>query len=304
MRRIRLPVRTLVTASIAYGLAAALMLTAASSARAEQGVEVEAEVEWQPHWRKVHPIGLAASGVLAASAIGLVLFVDQHSSGAHGGILFDDGLRDALRAETRAGRDRARTVGDIGYRTMLVFPLLDVGLSWAIHGNDEVALQMLAIDFEVIAFAGFVGILTDHAIGRARPSVEPCDEDPDYEKFCNEKDQFGSFLSGHTIMATAHAAVTCAHHMNLPLYGGGAGDIAACAAASAFALTTGIARVINDRHWATDVTAALLIGGAAGYLWPVWFHYRGRPATEDGARMLLLPQLEPGRLGATLYGTM
>jgi membrane-associated phospholipid phosphatase len=176
-------------------------------------------------------------------------------------------------------------------------------VSWAIHGNDEVALQMLGIHFEVVAVAGFVGILTDHAIGRARPSVEPCNEDPNYERFCNEQDQFGSFLSGHTIMATASAAVTCAHHMNLPLYGGGAGDIAACAAASAFALTTGIARVINDRHWATDVTAALLIGGAAGYLWPDWYHYRSR-SDSDGARLMLLPALEPGGIGASVFGTM
>jgi membrane-associated phospholipid phosphatase len=282
-------------------LIAATFLVAPAAARAQQADEVA----WQPHWRKVHPLGLAAAGVFSAAAIGTVLLVDQRSSGARGGVLFDGGVRDALRADTRSGRDRARLIGDLGYRTMLVFPLLDVGLSWAIHGNDEVALQMLGMDFEVIAFAGFVGILTDHAIGRARPSVGPCDEDHDYERFCNESDQFGSFLSGHTIMATAHAAVTCAHHVNLPLYGGGAGDVAACAAASAFALTTGIARIVNDRHWATDVTTAWLLGGAIGYLWPVWYHYRDapRPGGADGARLFLLPALD-GRIGAHVFGTL
>ena len=287
-----------------------MLLTASSASvvRADDGFgDLDSEVVWRPYWHKVGPVELVATGVFAATAIGTVLFVDQRSSGGYGGVLFDDALRDALRAETRAGRDRARTVGDLGYRTMLLFPLLDFGVSWAIHGNDEVALQMLAIDAEVISFAGLIGILTDHAVGRARPSVRPCDADHDYEKFCNESDQFGSFLSGHTIMATASAAVTCAHHMNLPLYGGGAGDIAACAAASAFALTTGIARVINDRHWATDVTAALLIGGAAGYLWPAWYHYRKRklPGTPDtdGARLFLLPALAPGQVGAGAFGT-
>jgi len=284
---------------IALVLATAVLASAAS-VHADQAETVA----WQPEWHKLGALELVTSSVLAATAVGLVLFVDQHSSGAHGGILFDDGLRNALRADTRSGRDRARLIGDIGYRSMLVFPLVDLGVTWAIHGNDEVALQMLGIHFEVVAVAGFVGILTDHAIGRARPSVEPCDDDPNYEKFCNASDQFGSFLSGHTIMATASAAVTCAHHMNLPLYGGGAGDIAACAAASAFALTTGIARVINDRHWATDVTAALLIGGAAGYLWPDWYHYRRGADRDDGARVMLLPALEPGRVGANLFGTM
>lgn len=276
--------------------------TAASTARADEAERVE----WQPHWRKVGPIELVATGVLAAGAIGTVLFVDQRSSGGYGGVLFDAPLRDVLRTETRSGRDRARAIGDFGYRAMLLFPIVDFGVSWAIHGNDEVALQMLAIDAEVIAFAGFIGILTDHAVGRARPSVEPCNSDHDYERFCNAEDRFGSFLSGHTIMATAGAAVTCAHHMNLPLYGGGAGDIAACATASALALTTGIARIINDRHWATDVTAALLIGGVAGYLWPVWFHYRSRPAegatAREGGRLLLLPALAPGQLGASASG--
>jgi len=251
-------------------------------------------VAWQPQWKKVDAVEYVATGVFALSAVGLSLFVDQRSSGGEGGVLFDGSLRALVRARSRAGRDRARIVGDLGYRTMLAYPLVDLGVTWAVHGDSEVALQMLSIDLEVISFAGLVGMVTNHAVGRARPSHGECRRDPGYERFCNTSDQFASFLSGHTIMATVGAAVTCAHHLNLPLYGGGAGDIAACAAASGLALTTGIARMVNDRHWATDVTAALAIGTAAGYLWPVWYHYRRGPESEVAAHdrwLLALPTL-------------
>jgi membrane-associated phospholipid phosphatase len=57
----------------------------------------------------------------------------------------------------------------------------------------------------------------------------------------------------------------------MPLYGGGAADPIACAASITVALATGVARMANDRHWATDVTVAFILGGLTGYAWPKWF---------------------------------
>jgi membrane-associated phospholipid phosphatase len=180
---------------------------------------------------------------------------------------------------------------------MLAFPFVDVALTWAIHGNDEVAWQMLAIDLEALAVAGLVGIATNHLVGRGRPSVEPCKLDPTYERDCS-RGAYSSFISGHSVIAAAGAGVTCAHHLSLPLYGGGAGDIAACAATSAIALATGVARMVNDRHWATDVLTAWVVGAGVGYVWPRLFHYR---ASAPG--YAIVPSLGVDAYRALLVGS-
>ena len=81
-------------------------------------------------------------------------------------------------------------------------------------------------------------------------------------------------------------------------------DIAACAVTSALALTTGIARMANDRHWATDVTTAWVLGAAIGYFWPAFYHYRSvsRKQATGSVRWLALPAIAPGRVGAGVLG--
>ncbi len=274
---------------------------AASSPRARAD---DAEVQWQPQWRKVQLFEYIVTGAAGLAVGGIQLLAEVKTSGHYGGVLFDDGVRDLLLSESRSGRDAARVIGDMGYRSMLVFPFLDWAVTWAIHQNDEVAWQMLSINLEVLAVSGLIGMATTRLLSRGRPSVAPCLADPSYESFCYAG-SYSSFLSGHTITAAASAAVTCAHHLAMPLYGGGAGDIAACAATSAIALATGITRIVNDRHWATDVVAAWIAGAAVGYVWPRFFHYRDRgvPARErDEVTYLIVPELAPGTYRASIIG--
>jgi len=258
------------------------------------------QVEWQPHWRKVQPFEYVVSAALGLGSLGITLFVESPQSGHYGGILFDDAARDVFRGHSRAARNTALTVADWGYRSMLVFPFLDVAITWAIHRNTEVAWQMLAIDLEALSVAGFLGLVTTHFVRRARPSVEPCTTDPMYEAYCH-RGSYSSFMSGHSVTAAVGAGVTCAHHLSMPLYGGGAGDIAACAATSLVALTTGISRLVNDRHWATDVVTAWMVGAAVGFVWPRLFHYRSRDK-PDGVTYLVLPSFSPGAYSAAMIG--
>ncbi|HEY6560462.1 MAG TPA: phosphatase PAP2 family protein [Polyangiaceae bacterium] len=294
--------------SLVVGLASLtfLLLSRPCFSASEPASRSNERVQWNPEWKKVTPAEYALTLTLGLGCAGLVLFVDQRSTGAREGVLYDAAVRSLLRSGTRSGRDRARFIGDIGYRSLLAFPFLDAAVSaWAVHGNGEVAWQMVAMDAEVMAVAGFIGILTDHAIGRARPSDAECKTNPDYEAFCGEPDAYGSFISGHTAIAAAGAGLTCAHHLNLPLYGGGAGDIAACAATSAAAVTTGVARLVNDRHWATDVTVGLVVGAASGFGIPSLFHYRRRPAATlepTQLRLRLIPALGAGQFGGQLLG--
>jgi membrane-associated phospholipid phosphatase len=260
-------------------------------------------VAWRRHWPKVHAIEYAATGAAALGSLAIVAALDPPARGWDRPFLYDGTVREALRADGRAGRDRARVIGDFGYRAMLVFPFLDALVTpWVVHGDSEVAWQLLAMDAEAIALAGVIGLATDHLIGRARPSQRECRRDPNYERFCGDADEFSSFISGHTAIAAAGAGLTCAHHLNLPLYGGGAADIAACAAAGALALTTAVARVANERHWATDVTAGLLIGAIVGYGLPSWLHYRDGAERVGGApgplQLRVLPIVAPGVIAA------
>jgi membrane-associated phospholipid phosphatase len=284
--------------------AATLAVTALCATPLPAGAQAppETAVAWRRHWPKVSAFEYAATGAAALASFAIVAALDQPAHGWHQPLLYDAAVRDLLRADGRAGRDRARAIGDFGYRSMLVFPFLDALVTpWLVHGDSEV-WQLLAMDVEAIALAGVIGLATDHLIGRARPSQRECERDPDYERFCGDPDEFGSFISGHTAIAAAGAGLTCAHHLNLPLYGGGAADIAACAATAALALTTAVARVANERHWATDVSAGLLIGAIVGYGLPSWLHYRDAAEPVAGARgplqLRVLPIVAPGVIAA------
>lgn len=294
----------LIHCGLCIALAAAMQAGAApSAARADE----EPCVAWRSHWPKLHPVEYAATGALGIVVFTIGLTLDARASGGQGGVFYDHAVREALRAESRSGRDRARTVGDLGYRIMLFYPFVDALVTpWAVHGSPEVAWQMFAMDAEAFAVTGFISLVTNHFIGRARPSERECTRDPDYEQFCNEPDEFSSFISGHAAIAATGAGLTCAHHLNLPLYGGGASDILACTTMIALALTSGIARIINDRHWATDVTAGWLLGGLAGYGIPALLHYRPAPVergiAHSSLQLRVLPMLAPETFGGTVIG--
>jgi len=257
-------------------------------------------VEWKDEWRKMQAWEYGLTLGMGLGVVGIMTLDDPPADGPTGGVLFDNAVRRLLVADTRSGRDTARLIGDIGYRTMLIYPTLDAVLAWAIHGDGEYAWQMWAMTVEVTAFAGLVAFVTDHYVPRARPSVTRCKRDGAYEAFCNEDDEFQSFISGHTAIASAGAGVTCAHHLNAPLYGGGWGDVAACGGTIALALTTGIARLVNDRHYASDVLVAWIVGGAAGFLWPALYHYAD---TDESLGVMILPFGTSDAIGAQATGT-
>jgi membrane-associated phospholipid phosphatase len=296
----------LVSACRQMRLPALVALLIAGAPNSAARADASERVAWQEHWPRVHEIEYVATGVFGLGSLTIVLAFDQRSSGLNGGVLHDDAVRGVLRLRSRAARDAARTVGDATYHVMLAYPFLDALVTaWAVHGSADVAWQMFAIDAEAMALAGFLSLLTDHAIGRARPSHHPCQRDSQYEQFCNTSDEFGSFVSGHSAIAAAGAGLTCAHHLNMPLYGGGPPDVVACGAAIGMAAATGIARIANDRHWMTDVAAALLMGGLIGFGVPSLLHYQ-RPARafvdDRGLQLRLMPLMGPGLAAGVVVG--
>jgi hypothetical protein len=96
------------------------------------------------------------------------------------------------------------------------------------------------------------------------------------------------------------------HHHYLPLFGGGAGDTAACIVMSAAVAATAISRIAADRHYFTDSLAGAALGYAAGYGLPWLLHYRYGPAVgaEPQAHVAVVPFGASGALGVQLVGLM
>jgi hypothetical protein len=154
----------------------------------------------------------------------------------------------------------------------------------------------------------------------SRSAANLAGRDPEYGDECDDEAALNSsLLSGNTSAAFVGAGVTCAHHTNLPLYGGGAPDIAACAIALTAAGTVGILRVMSDDHYATDVMLGAALGLFGGYGLPMLLHYgfggdSSEPATSalptfragsgaSAVSAVLSPTVSNGHLGVTLVGS-
>jgi membrane-associated phospholipid phosphatase len=227
------------------------------------------------------------------------------------GILFDDAVRNALVAKTPEGRANAHKLGDYFWHIPQYFPVVEsIVLPLATDKlNFDVAVQLTLINWQAQGMSFLLTRLSHRTVGRARPSLQGCEDDPNYDGAC-QPDATGrtaSFISGHTSMAMAGASLTCAHHQALPLYGGNAADVAICAVALAAATTNGVLRIIADKHWTTDVLAGMAVGAGTGYFLPYLLHYRYGRLEPVGAAFLppntaLVPLVSEQTLGMALTG--
>jgi membrane-associated phospholipid phosphatase len=164
---------------------------------------------------------------------------------------------------------------------------------------------MLLIDLQAYAVAGALLIGSENVFARARPSQRPCELDASYETYCGAADEKSSFISGHTGVVATSAGLICAHHQYLHLYGNDFADALACGIGIGAALTTGIARIINDRHYATDTLAAFSVGALSGYALPVLRYYRASDSEAAwSAHWLILPDVTRSSAGLSLHGAL
>jgi membrane-associated phospholipid phosphatase len=166
------------------------------------------------------------------------------------------------------------------------------------------------MDIEAMATTGFLSFLTNATIGRERPYVRLCDGKkgpPDFPS-CKSSGQNYSFFSGHTGIAFTAAALTCSHHARMALYGLWALDALGCVATMGAAATTGVLRIMADKHYATDVITGVVLGLTSGFGVSA-LHYRsGNDAraasgrTTARARMMPAPMLSPTTAGLSITG--
>jgi len=220
---------------------------------------------------------------------------------------FDDTIRGWLRADTAAGRRRAQRASDrlaeIGY--ILPFAV-DLPVALAVHRQPRLAWELLMMNLEGFAVAGFVNNFLFYQVGRGRPSAQACAADPSYDELCGIGAN-ASLPSGHTLTIATGAGLTCVHHRYLPLYGNVLADDSACGFMMLATLATAATRIMADRHYATDDLVGILVGFGSGYGLPWLLHYRGgsgpvSTGASERLPMALLPLGGNGTYGLAMTG--
>jgi membrane-associated phospholipid phosphatase len=288
-----------------------MMVAPPARADVEDVARPPSRVEWNKAWPRFRWWEYVGTAAFGAGTLYLT-----ETSGVperpswQGGALFDDGVRGWLRAETREGRMRAGAVSDVFWLGGSAYPfVIDLPVALLAHRQPQVAWQMLMMNLEAYAVAGFINRAMHFNVGRTRPSYDECAKNPAYDELCGSSGNNAAFPSGHTLGIATAAGLTCVHHRYLPLYGHPAADASACVAMSLGTAITAITRVIADRHHTTDVLAGATIGFAAGYALPWLLHYRTRPGwgAEKQAtwrRPVLIPYGGTTQLGIGLVGTL
>lgn len=254
-------------------------------------------VRWDERWARFGVVEGIATGALGGAALLGGLVFEEPAKRWEGRNGFDEAVRDGLRGGRRA-RKTAATLSDGLFYGLAAYPLvIDAALvTWVVHGEGDVALQLALMDLLSLATSGTVALLAEHA-GRARPYTRDC-PDPDAYPACDGPGPNKSFPSGHTMAAFTGAGLVCAHHEQLPLYGRGTYAIV-CGLAVAGAATSGVSRIVSDNHYATDVLAAAAVGLASGYVLPKVLHYGFAPSRHVSLVPWVTPEVAAiGVLGA------
>lgn len=234
-------------------------------------------VAWAPsasaeprQFREPSVPALVGFGALGAWAIGAELFVPPRSEPSWTMTLgIDDEGRHLLRASSPEGRAGAALASDVLLLGFVALPLADA----MSRDSGEARLRTALVDLEALALTGAIVGSLKLATARARPYTLDGGE--------HSGDAFKSFPSGHTAFSFTGASLFCTQR-GLATWA----DSLACSGALAGAATTGILRIVADKHHATDVLAGAAIGGLAGWLVPTLQTTKGSDAQASTAPLV------------------
>ncbi len=278
---------------------------------AEQGADTAHETLSEPttdrghryewHYKRVHWAEGVTAGVLGVSAIAIEfapIRVEPHWTRSNA---FDDWFQRRLRAPDTKQK-RYDTASDVLAGVTVAFPVLVdlIGMTLIADRNKDVGLQMFAIQAQAFAITGFVTNIVKLS-GRERPCV---DDEGAGAPACNDPNR--SYFSAHTSFAFTAAGLTCVENQHFDFFGRVGGPLA-CAGTLALATTTGVFRVVANRHWMSDVVTGAGVGLVSGWLMPWLMHYRHdlekRAQSKSRHLHYVAPYGERGAFGLSAAGT-
>lgn len=214
--------------------------------RAAQSPRDSVVVHVKPSWfsrRDLAQVGVAVSG------LGILAIADEPTARFM--------QRKSLQQNQSFSHaaDAIQVVGDPG-ALVLSASLYVVG--WGLHKTNLADASRHSV--ESIVASGAITQLLKLGVGRARPNVSYDSNAFMFHPAHGSQTDFNSFPSGHTTASFAAASVFSAEirrlHPNAAKF--------ATPALYGLASLVGGARMYNDRHWLTDVTAGALIGHFVG----------------------------------------
>ena len=219
---------------------------------------------------------------------------------------FDDEVRSGLRSGSRSRREDADTASDamLGF-TVGLMPLVSIGKTLS-ERDCHRAYDMATDAIESITLTLFLTEATKAIAGRERPFAKECDGSPPKDANCGDSGRRQSFFSGHSSLAGAGAGLSCAYAIKRKTWGDGrTAQAVPCALGVGAAVTTGVLRIVADKHWGTDVIVGLAVGGTVGYF-DTWgpfdllrFEYQSDDLAWD-VHGLVLPYAGNGEIGVRL----
>ncbi len=224
-------------------------------------------------------------------ALALVSVAIPGSNNWSGTNAFDEAARNALRVPDPDAALHARDASDIGLILLLNQQLVDtLFVTWWYHDKGSTAFQMALVDLQTISFSAGLNSLTAGLVGRERPYGRDQCAEGDLAKTsdCQGSNRYRSFFSGHATAAFTLASLTCVHHINLPIYGGGPGEAAPCIASMLVASAVALLRVSSDQHYLSDVLVGAAFGTLSGFGVPYLFHYAQSPDKPPNAALKAL----------------
>jgi len=216
-----------------------------------------------------------AAGAVSVGNIGLEVAYSHHPRDRWTRpILLDAPARSFFRGGTADSRELADDISDYLWHGTTYYVLLDGLLTPLVTDklNTDVALQLTLLNWQAVGMTGLLARIAHDTVGRTRPSLQGCTNEPDAENRCEFRG--ASFIAGHAAMTSANAGLACADHRALRLYGGGIPDAAVCPIMVTTAASVGVLRIIADKHWLSDTIVAWIVGGSVGYGMPYFLHFR------------------------------
>ncbi len=261
------------------------------------------QLVWDPSYARFGLGNYILTGVGGVTTLVMAIVPPIAGNRRVGGILFDESVRNTLRAPSAEGRYIARDASDVLLSLSTTYPFFIDALvtAWWFRGNADVAREMALIDAEAMAVTGTLQGVTNVFAARERPYGRTCGgETPNESIDCTTTGRYRSFFSGHSAFTFTAAGLICSHHMRLDLLGNKAADISTCVAAFLGAGAAATLRVVGDMHYASDITLGAIVGTSVGLVVP-WLHYKGfRAGTRAGSVDM---SLVPTTNGASLAGT-